>query len=203
MGDPKKPKKKYSRPKKIWDKERIGVDRELVKEYGLRNKKELWKAETFLREIRNQAKLLIAKRGEEQADKEREQLISRLVKLNLVNPGAVLEDVLGLELKSVFDRRLQSLVVKKGLAKSIRQSRQFIVHGHISIGEGKINVPSYLVKADEENKIKFSINSNLSKDDHPERIKESRKVKEEKKKISIEDKDAVELFEVAAAEEEK
>ena len=107
-----------------------------------------------------------------------------------------------MELKSVFDRRLQSLVVKKGLAKSIRQSRQFIVHGHISIGEGKINVPSYLVKADEESKIVFSRNSNLSKEDHPERVKESRKVREEKKKISIEDKDAVEIFEEVAKEEE-
>lgn len=202
MGDPKKPKKKYSRPKKIWDKERIGVDRDIMKEYGLRNKKELWKAESFLRGLRQQAKLLIAKRGEEQADKERELLISRLVKLNLVNSGAVLEDVLGLELKSVLDRRLQSIVIKRGLAKSIKQARQFIVHGHISIGEGKINVPSYLVKADEESKIVFSRNSNLSKDDHPERIKESKKVKEEKKKISIEDKDAVEIFEEVTKEEE-
>ena len=202
MGDPKKPKKKYSRPRKIWDKERIGVDRDLMKEYGLRGKNELWKAESFLRGLRNQAKNLIAKRGEEQAKKEGEQLISRLAKLNLVNSGAVLEDVLGLELKSILERRLQSVVAKGGFAKSVKQARQFIVHGHISVGEGKINVPSYLVKGSEENKISFSRNSNLSKEDHPERVKESRKVKEEKKKISLEDKDAVELFE-AVAEEEK
>lgn len=197
MGDPRKSKKKFSKPKKIWDNERIERERGLMREYGLRRKKEVWKTESFLRDLRRQAKNLIARRDEAQGKKESEQLISRLVKLNLVKGGALLEDVLGLELKSVFDRRLQSIVFKKGLAKSIKQARQFVVHGHISVGENRVNVPSYLVRADEEDKIGFSGNSGLSKEDHPERVKEAKKIIGEKKKIEIEDKDAVELFEEA------
>lgn len=197
MGDPRKQKKKYSKPGKIWDSERIERDKELMKEYGLRRKKEIWKAESFLRDLRRQAKNLIARRGEEQAKKEADQLILRLVKLNLIKGGAILEDVLGLDLKSILERRLQSIVYRGKLAKSMKQARQFVVHGHISIVDNKINVPSYLVKADEEKKIKFSISSNLSRDDHPERAKEVRRTKEQKKKEGVEDKDAVEIFERA------
>ena len=196
MGDPRKQKKKYSKPGKIWDSERIESEKELMKEYGLRRKKEVWKAESFLRDLRKQAKSLTARKGE-QADKEKEQLISRLVKLNLVKGGAKLEDVLGLDLKSILERRLQSIVFRGKLAKSMKQARQFVVHGHISIGDNKVNVPSYLVKSDEEKKIKFSANSNLSRDDHPERAKEAKKKEEEKKEEDVGDKDAVELFEKA------
>jgi len=195
MGDPRKQRKKYDRPKKIWNKENIDSEKILMREYGLKNKEELWKFDTMLRNFRKQAKNLIAKRGEGQADKEGGQLIAKIVKLNILKPDSILEDVLGLNNRSLLDRRLQTIVLKKGLAKSVKQARQFVVHGHISVGENKVNVPSYLVKSDEENIITFSGNSSLSKEDHPERIKESKKVKEEKRKISIEDKDAVELFE--------
>ncbi len=202
MGDPRKQKKKYSKPGKIWDKERIDKEKDLIKDYGLRRKKEVWRAESFLRELRRQAKSLIASK-DEQAKKEGEQLISRLVRLNLIKGGAKLEDVLSLELKSVLNRRLQSFVFRKGLAKSMKQSRQFVVHGHISINNKKVNVPSYIVRGDEEEKIRFSENSNLSKDDHPEIIKEARNAKEERKKLEIEDKDAIKLFEESKEVEEE
>ena len=195
MGDPKKHRKQYSRPGKIWNRESIDREKILMREYGLKNKEELWKFDSVLRNFRKQAKNLIARRGEEQADKEGKQLIAKLVKLNILKPDAVLEDVLGLDNKSLLDRRLQSIVLKRGLARSINQARQFVVHGHISVGENKVNVPSYLVNSDEESLITFSGNSSLSREEHPERLKQGKKMKEAKSKISIEDKDAIELFE--------
>jgi len=195
MGDPRKHRKQYSRPGKIWNRESIDREKILMREYGLKNKEELWKFDSVLRNFRKQAKNLIARRGEEQADKEGKQLIAKLVKLNILKPDAVLEDVLGLDNKSLLDRRLQSIVLKRGLARSINQARQFVVHGHISVGENKVNVPSYLVNSDEESLITFSGNSSLSREEHPERLKQGKKMKEAKSKISIEDKDAIELFE--------
>ena len=195
MGDPKKHRKQYSRPGKIWNRESIDREKILMREYGLKNKEELWKFDSVLRNFRKQAKNLIARRGEEQADKEGKQLIAKLVKLNILKPDAVLEDVLGLDNKSLLDRRLQSIVLKRGLARSINQARQFVVHGHISVGKNKVNVPSYLVNSDEESLITFSGNSSLSREEHPERLKQGKKMKEAKSKISIEDKDAIELFE--------
>src|SRR3989344_709055 len=195
MGDPKKHRNQYSRPGKIWNRESIDREKILMREYGLKNKEELWKFDSVLRNFRKQAKNLIARRGEQQADKEGKQLIAKLVKLNILKPDAVLEDVLGLDNKSLLDRRLQSIVLKRGLARSINQARQFVVHGHISVGENKVNVPSYLVNSDEESLITFSGNSSLSREEHPERLKQGKKMREAKGKISIEDKDAIELFE--------
>ena len=81
------------------------------------------------------------------------------------------------------ERRLQTIVVKKGLARSVRQARQFITHGHIIIGENKITAPNYMVNSDEELMITFSQNSRLHSEDHPERVPSDAVVKEEQKKI--------------------
>jgi len=181
MGDPKKARKKYRRPSILWQKDMIDEQRELLKEYGLKNKKEIWRVESLLKKFREQAKKLIAN-DTEQGKKEREVLIKKLVKLNLINASAKLEDILVLNLKNILDRRLQTIVFNKDFARSIKQARQFVVHRHISINDKKVNIPSYLVMSDEENKISFSKNSALMSEEHPERAKE----KEEKEKIKKE-----------------
>jgi len=82
----------------------------------------------------------------------------------------------------VMDRRLQTQVFSKGFARSTKQARQFITHGHVMIGEKKITIPSYLVKQDEENLIRFDERSSLTSPDHPERTivkKEKPEVKKE------------------------
>ena len=56
MGSPKKPKKTYSRPFKIWDRTRLDEEKPTIKEFGLKNKKELWKAASLLRKYSGQAK---------------------------------------------------------------------------------------------------------------------------------------------------
>ncbi len=182
MGDPKKQRKKYKKPIRPWEGTRIVKEKSLLKVYGLKNKKELWKAESILRSFRDQAKRLTAATSE-QAKKEEKQLIEKLSKLNLIKKDSKVDDILSLELKDILDRRLQTLVYKRRLARSVKQARQFIIHGHVYVDGKKVDVPSYCVNIFEEDKIYFNPSSELAKNDHPERVKV--KVKEEKVKKKI------------------
>mgnify|MGYP001560875678 CR=1 FL=1 len=112
MGSPRKPKKNYRKPLVIWDEKLIAEHKIILREYGLKNKKEIWKSEWFLRIVRDQAKKLIASKSD-QAEKEKKQLISKLVKLGMVRQESRLNDILNLTLKDVLDRRLQTVISKK------------------------------------------------------------------------------------------
>jgi len=157
MGDPKKQRKKYDTPSHPWEKERIDTEKTLTKTYGLANKKEIWRVNSLLSSFKAQAKKCAAGTTE-QLQKERAQLLQRLQKLGLLTKESPLEDVLGFNTEDLLKRRLQTLVFEKKLASSISQSRQFIVHGHITVDAKKVTVPSYLVKKEEENKIGVLIN---------------------------------------------
>ena len=63
--------------------------------------------------------------------------------------------MLGLTVRDVLERRLQTLVYKKGLALSIYHARQLIVHGHIAINGRRVRSPGYLVSREEEDKIGY------------------------------------------------
>ncbi len=171
MGDPKKQKKKYSTPSHPWQKERIEAEKVLLREYGLRNKKEIWKMDAVLKDFAQQAKNLISLKSE-QAEKEKKQLISRAQRLGMIGDTADLNTLLSLNIKDVLNRRLQTIVYKKELAKSMGQARQFIVHKHIVVAGKKITQPSYIVLLEDEAKVSFSANASLSSPDHPERMKE-------------------------------
>lgn len=186
MGDPKRQRKKYETPMHPWFGPRILEEKALLKEYGLKNKKEVWKMNSLLKRLKIQAKRLTA-RDDEQAKKESQFLISKVNRLNLLKGNAKMDDVLSLTLKDILDRRLQTLVYNYGLAKSVKQARQLIVHGHIFVGDRKVNVPSYLVLADEENKITFDVNSSFSSPDHPERF-EKKKPVDVKTQLTLEKK---------------
>ncbi|MAG45491.1 MAG: 30S ribosomal protein S4 [Nanoarchaeota archaeon] len=188
MGDPKKQRKKYRKPMMIWNEEIIAEQKDLTQEYGLKNKKEIWKVESKLKSIHDQAKTLIAK-DTEQSKKESEQLIKKLSGLSLIPSGSKLEDILSLTLKDFLNRRLQTLILQKGLSRTIKQARQFITHNHISIRDQVVNIPSYMVKASEESQIKFNHSSSLSQDEHPERVLEQ-EAKEKKAKEEIVEKPA-------------
>ncbi|MCP3686217.1 MAG: 30S ribosomal protein S4 [bacterium] len=181
MGDPIKARKKYSKPFQMWQKERIDAEKILIKEYGLKNKKEIWKMEAVLRNFTRQAKKLIATKTA-QTEKEKEQLMKKLSKLGLLTAGAELSEVLGLTVKDITNRRLQTIVFKKELARNIKQSRQFITHGHVTIAGKKVTVPSYLVAVSEEANIAFSNKSALADETHPERTKDTDKPEEKKEK---------------------
>jgi small subunit ribosomal protein S4 len=182
LGDPKKIRKKYDTPTHPWFRTRIEEEKKVLEEFGLKNKKDIWKMETVLRDFKDQVKSL-ASRFDEQSKLEEQQLVNRLNALGLTNPGDQLDKVLGLELKDVMNRRLQTLLVKKGLARSMKQARQFITHGHVLVDKKKVTFPSYLVGMHEEGLIEFVPTSSLFSEDHPERvIKESAKDKAGKKK---------------------
>jgi small subunit ribosomal protein S4 len=168
MGDPRKIKSKYSRPGHPWQTERMEEERTLVREYGLKNKTEIYRTRSRLKTFADLAKKLIAARGT-QADKERQQLLSRLARLGLVKAGAQLDDVLGLQLKNLLERRLQTIVSRKGFARSVNQARQFIVHEHITVGNRVVSAPSYHVPLDEENTITILAKSPYADTAHPER----------------------------------
>ena len=180
MGSPKKSRKQYRKPLVIWDENLIAEQKKILREYGLKNKMEIWRSEGLVKKARDQAKNLIATYTP-QAEKEKVQLINKLVRLGFLKPGTKLNDILALSLKDILERRLQTMVFKRGYAKTVKQARQFIVHGHVSISEEKMNVPSFIVPVDLENKISFNPASKLSEEQHPERIKEASR--KEKKKI--------------------
>jgi small subunit ribosomal protein S4 len=173
MGDPKRLRKKYDNPPHPWQKDRIIEEAALVKKYGLKNKRELWKAQTLLRKFRHQARLLVAREraGDVQAEIEREQLLNRLARLSILPEDANLDDVLGLNVERILDRRLQSVVLDRGLANSVKQARQFIVHGHTSVSGRKVTIPGYLVRKLEEEEIDYNPSSPISNDLHPVRPK--------------------------------
>ncbi|HEC94630.1 MAG TPA: 30S ribosomal protein S4 [Thermoplasmatales archaeon] len=171
MGHPKRPRKKYETPSHPWQEDRIKHENELMKKYGLKNKREIWKAETQLKKYRNLARSLLAKIGseEEQYKRETDQLLTHLVRMDILDTGATLDDVLALHEEDILARRLQTIVYLKGLASTPKQARQLIVHGHIAIGGRKVTVPSYMVRADEENEIDYAPDSPLADLSHPAR----------------------------------
>jgi small subunit ribosomal protein S4 len=152
LGDPRKSKKAYNRPRSIWTSDQISTELYIVGSYGLRNKRELWKAQTEIARIRNQARALLALSIDVRHDKET-QLLNYLSRLGLVTNESSLDDVLNLKIEDILERRLQTIVMKKSNLKSPYQARQLVVHGHVSIGNRKINLPGYLVKREEEAQI--------------------------------------------------
>lgn len=147
MGDPRKLHKKYRRPKQLFSKTRIEEEKAIMKKYGLKNMREIWKAETEIDRIRNQAKKLILQ------PELQETFFKRLRKLGLIKEKDSLDDVLALTKEKLLERRLQTIVFKKNLAKTPKEARQLITHKKIKIKDKIVNIPSYIVKTDEENKI--------------------------------------------------
>ena len=166
MGDPKKQRKKYVTPKYPWSRGELDAEIRLIGDYGLRNKRELWRHYTELSKYRTLARKLLGKTAEERVEAEK-QLISKLYSSGLVSKNASLDDVLDLSIKDALERRLQSIVLRQGLAKSPQQARQLIVHGHLSIKGKRVKSPSRIVSRDEENALTYASTSRLSNQDHP------------------------------------
>ncbi len=172
MGDPKFSRAHFERPSHPWEAERIKTENELLKKYGLKNKKELWRSQYTLRRFRQRARELqaLVRTGNKQAEKEREQLLKRLGRLGLLPlEGTTLDDVLSLDVEALLSRRLQTLTFLKGLAFTPRQARQFIVHGHVSVVGRRVTIPGYLVNRQEENAILYDERSPIASDLHPVR----------------------------------
>ncbi len=169
MGDPKFPSKHYNTPSHPWQKNRIEQEKTLIHQYGLKNKREIWKANTKVRSMRRQARKLTANASDEQAQKEKSLLLTKLNRLGMLEEGSGLEDILRMEPESFLDRRLQTQVYLQGLASTVKQARQLIIHGHISV-DGAVNrVPGMIVTKLQEKMIRYSPLSALNSDLHPVR----------------------------------
>lgn len=166
MGDPKKQRKKYDTPRFPWRTDVLQEELKLLGQYGLRNKHELWRHKTMLSKFRGIARSLIGKSPEERRKMEQE-LLTKLKKLGVLYETAVLDDVLDLTIEDILERRLQTIVFRKGLSKTIYQARQLITHGHISIGKQRVTIPSYLVTREEEKQINYTSKSPLTDPNHP------------------------------------
>ncbi|HDH91688.1 MAG TPA: 30S ribosomal protein S4 [Candidatus Aenigmarchaeota archaeon] len=145
--------KTYKRPRKPFDKQRIEAEKELMKKYGLRRKREIWKAEAILRKYRRLARRLAAERNEAME----RQLIEKLKRMGIMENGNSLDDVLSLTVEDILKRRLQTVVYQKGLARTPKHARQLIVHGHVFIEGRRVTFPSYLVPKEEEDKIEVKV----------------------------------------------
>lgn len=171
MGKPKFSRKKYETPSHPWQEDRIKAENELVKKYGLKNKREVWKARTKLRRFREQARELLVKVKIEDAQgkKESERLLVHLNRLNILPTNSSLDDVLALDIESILSRRLQTLSYLKGFSNTPDQARQLIIHGHIGIGDRRVTIPGYMVTKGEEEEIGYTKDSPLNDAMHPAR----------------------------------
>ena len=169
MGDPKKPKKKYETPRFPWRSDILQNELVLLGQYGLRNKRELWRHKTMLSKFRGIARSLLSMPAEKRAKLESE-LLGKLKRLGILPETAVLDDVLDMTVEDILERRLQTIVFRKGLAKTPYQARQLITHGHIAINGRKVFSPSYLVTKEEEDSITYAPTSPLNNPEHPLRL---------------------------------
>lgn len=160
MGDPKYPRRVWRKPKRPLNYELKMEELKTLGTFGLRTKRELWKAHTELSRVRHQARSLLALGQEVRAEKE-PILMKSLARIGLVSNDATLDDVLNLNVNDLLSRRLQTIVTQKLGFKTPYQARQAVIHGHIMIGERKVNIPSYTVTVGEEDNIHFTPESKI------------------------------------------
>ena len=150
MGDIKKKKKLYDRPKKLFDRARMDEENVLIKRYGLKNKREIWKAKSAVSKLRRRAKALIGKESEEQK--------VFFDKLNKMGFGVRdVSDVLALTEENLFERRLQTFLFKKKMATTVKGARQLIVHKNVLVDGKVVNIPSFIVTKELEGKISVKV----------------------------------------------
>ncbi|MCQ1535541.1 30S ribosomal protein S4 [Methanosarcina sp. KYL-1] len=176
MAYPGKKSKSYETPKHPWQEARMATEVELVKAYGLRNKKEVWKAASMLRMYRSEARNLLAKFAEGKEGgleghlkTQSEEILSKLIRYGITKSDANIDDILSLKTENILERRLQTQVLRLGLARTILQARQFITHGHIAVNGRKATIPGMLISRDDEMHIEYYGSSPLIAESHPER----------------------------------
>ena len=160
MGDPKNPRRVWKKPKRPLNYDLKMEELKTLGTFGLKTKRELWKAHTELSRLRHQARSLLALRQEIRKEKE-PILMKSLAKVGLVEEDSTLDDVLNLQVTDLLSRRLQTIVLKKFSFKTPYQARQAVIHGHIMIGDRRVNVPSYVVGTNEEKDVRLSPDSSL------------------------------------------
>lgn len=176
MGDPPKLRNKYETPKRLWDFDRLNEEKELKKSYGLKSMREIWLALAILKKYRREARRLLSL-TEEERKQDSEKILLRLHRMGVMKKDASPDDILSLTVKDILERRLQTIVLRKGLAYTMKQSRQLITHGFIQINGRKISVPGYIVFQEEEGQVEYT---------KPIELKKPPRMEEESKEASTE-----------------
>ncbi|MBR9692731.1 30S ribosomal protein S4 [Candidatus Woesearchaeota archaeon] len=202
MGDPRKIRKKYETPRHPWVGSRITEERELKQTYGLRNKTEAWRMATTLKQYKDRVKKLLA-RSDKQAQVEQQQLLDSMTRLGIIKKGATFDDILSLSIEAVMDRRLQTVLIKKNLARTPKQARQMVTHRHITIDGQVVTSPSKLVTLEEESQLGFAVRSGFINESHPERLSEEELLKRKAKADANAKKEATDAGEESTTFAEK
>ena len=169
MGDPRRQKKKYVVPKRPFDTERFEQELELIGAFGLRNKRELWRHSTELSNYRRNARQMLALPPSEREQIEKE-LVDKLAKIGILAEEPSLDHVLDLTLENILERRLQTIVFRKGMAASMHHARQLVAHGHIALDNARVTTPARLITIGEADRIAYATKSLLNDQSHPARI---------------------------------
>ena len=148
-------------PKRSFEKERLDAEMKLVGEYGLKNKREVWRTQYLLSKMRSAARFLLTLDAKNETRVfQGEALVRRLNRMGLLDESEnKLDFVLGLTVNKLLERRLQTKVFKNGLAKSIHHARTLIRQRHIRVGNQICDIPSFMVRVDSEKHIDFALNS--------------------------------------------
>lgn len=183
MGLPVKHRKNFVSHKKRWDKQTIVDEAALVKDYALKNKKEIRRIELSISKYKKIAKEL--NRDEDTKNSlQAKNFIEKLKLKGILNASAQsLDEVLDINIRDVLERRLSNVVYKMKLARTPKQARQFVVHRHVLVDGNVITAPSYLVSVPEEAKVEFREFSALSDENHPERKIEAHGLDEEQDEL--------------------
>ena len=206
MGDPKFSRRAYDTPSHPWEGERIKKEVEVVREFGLKNKTEVWKAQTVLRNFRKQSRELQARLrgGDAQAKIEADALLRKCSRMGILPvTGSTLNDILVLSENDILSRRLQTVVYEKGLSTTIKQARQMITHGHIHINGHRVTVPGYIVTREEEASVVYNDVSPFTDEMHPMRISAEQAAANASMKAEAEAKAAAEAAAAAKADAEE
>lgn len=166
--------KSYETPNHPFQGERISQEADLLGRYGLTNKKELWKAQSQLRDFRREARRLLGEaQGDiELAEQEGADFVARLRRLGILGEEDDISAVLSLDVTDLLERRLQTVAYRKGLANTPKQARQFINHGHVTVDGARVTVPSKKVEVNETDTVAFDERSELADELHPARAEE-------------------------------
>jgi len=148
-------------PRRPYEKERLDQELKLCGEYGLRCKKEIWRAQLVLANIRKRArKLLTLPENDPKRIFEGSAILRRMARYGLLVSGEQrLDAVLSLTTQKFLERRLQTRVFKQGIAKSIHHARVLIKQRHIRVGKNLVNAASFMVRTDSEKHIAFASTS--------------------------------------------